>query len=477
MKGVRFDFKPFWVAGTALLPFTGLVANEQAPAKKQPAKLPNIVYIMADDLGIGDLGCYGQKRIKTPAIDRIAANGIKFTQHYSGSTVSAPSRCVLMTGKHTGHSYIRGNMEYTADDGRPYDTPLKGDEVTVAELLKQKDYQTACIGKWGMGGPSSEGHPNRQGFDYFFGYLGQLNAHRYYPDRLFENNTPVMLDKKVYSHDLVMEKALDYIDTHADKPFFLYLTPTIPHADLIVPNNELMGYDGMFFEVPYPGPGYLAQPKPRATFAAMVSRLDRDVQRVIDLLEEKGILDNTIVVFTSDNGTHQEGGHDPYYFHSNGPFRGMKRDLYEGGIRTPFVVQWPAAIPAGQVSYHVSAFWDFMPTVCELAGVKAPNDCDGISYLPAMTGKGRQEQHDYLYFEFHELGGRRAVIKDHWKLICLQVNNPEKTHYELYNIHNDPGEIANTVLLYPDQVKKLKTLMDEAHTPSKHWKFAFEKEK
>lgn len=477
MRENQLESRSFWLTGMALLPLFGLTAREQVSVKKQVVVPPNIVYIMADDLGIGDLGCYGQKRIKTPAIDRIAANGIKFTQHYSGSTVSAPSRCVLMTGKHTGHAYIRGNKEYKAEDGRPYDIPLKAEEVTVAELLKQKNYQTACIGKWGMGGPSSEGHPNNQGFDYFFGYLGQLNAHRYYPDRLFENNTPVMLNNTVYSHDLIMEKALHFIDTHADAPFFLYLTPTIPHADLIVPNNEWMGYDGKFFEVPYPGPGYTAQPKPRATFAAMVSRLDRDVQRVIDLLEKKGILNNTIVVFTSDNGTHQEGGHDPYYFHSNGPFRGMKRDLYEGGIRTPFVVQWPAVIAPGQVSYHVSAFWDFMPTVCDLVGIRSPKECDGISYLPAMTGKGNQKEHDYLYFEFHEMGGRQAVIKDNWKLIRLQVNQSEKSKYELYNIHKDPGEIANVVALYPERVKELKKIMDEARTPNDHWKFAFEKDR
>lgn len=476
MKENRHEPKSFWLAGLALLPLFGLTARAQTSGKKRAVAPPNIIYIMADDLGIGDLGCYGQKQIKTPAIDRIAESGIKFTQHYSGSTVSAPSRCVLMTGKHTGHAYIRGNKEYRAEDGRPYDIPLRNEEITVAELLKQRNYQTACIGKWGMGGPESEGHPNNQGFDYFFGYLGQLNAHRYYPDRLFENNTPMMLNGAAYSHDLIMEKALRYIETHADAPFFLYLTPTIPHADLIVPEGELMDYDGKFPEVPYPGSGYTAQPKPRATFAAMVSRLDRDVQRIIDLLEKKGILDNTIVVFTSDNGTHQEGGHDPYYFHSSGPFRGMKRDLYEGGIRTPFVVQWPAVIAPGQVSYHVSAFWDFMPTVCELAGIRPPNECDGISYLPALTGKGKQKEHDYLYFEFHEMGGRQAVIKDGWKLVRLQVNQPEKSKYELYNIHMDPGEIADVVALYPRIVKELKKIMDEARTANDHWKFAFEKD-
>lgn len=450
-------------------------ASGQIYAHKVQQPLPNVVFIMADDLGIGDLGCYGQDRIKTPAIDALAKQGMKFTQHYSGSTVSAPSRCVLLTGKHTGHSFIRGNKGYKAEDGRSYDLNLEDKEITVGEIFKTQNYVTACIGKWGLGGPSAEGHPNKQGFDYFFGYLGQGNAHRYYPTQLFENNTPVMLNKKVYSHDMIMDKALAFLNDNANKPFFLYLTPTIPHADLIVPNNELFDYNEKFQEVPFPGMGYTRQEKPRATFAAMVTRLDRDVQRVIDLLETKGILDNTIIIFTSDNGTHKEGGHDPRYFDSNGPFRGNKRDLYEGGIRTPFVVKWGNVIPAESISYQVSTFWDFMPTICELIGAKVPNGIDGISYLPTLTGKGKQKQHDYLYYEFHEEGGKQAVIKNGWKLIHLQVNNPQKEHYELYNLNADPGEIANVVKLYPQKVDEFKKIMKNARKTNVHWKFAFEK--
>lgn len=463
-------FRMLLASGVIAVPFV----SNQAQQKALSRQMPNVVYILADDLGIGDLGCYGQQRIKTPAIDALARNGMKFTQHYSGSTVSAPSRCVLLTGKHTGHAFIRGNKSYTDKDGRPYDLNLAAEEVTVGEIFKKKNYATACIGKWGLGGPSAEGHPNNQGFDYFFGYLGQLNAHNYYPTQLFEDNKPVMLNEKVYSHDLIMEKALDFIDQHAAQPFFLYLTPTIPHADLIVPNNELFDYDGQFSEEPFLGGGYRAQDKPRATFAAMVSRLDRDVQRVVDLLTKKGVLDQTIIVFTSDNGTHSEGGHAPAYFDSNGPFRGQKRDLYEGGIRTPFIVQWPSVITPGSVSYHVSTFWDFMPTIGDLIGTSVPKSTDGISYLPTLTGKGKQRQHTHLYFEFHEEGGKQAVIRDGWKLIRLQVNNPQKESYELYHIHNDPGEIANVVAQYPQLVEQLKKMMQQSHTTNENWMFNYE---
>lgn len=458
-------------SGTLMLPFI----HGQAQKQVSQSKTPNVVFIMADDLGIGDLGCYGQNRIKTPAIDALAAQGMKFTQHYSGSTVSAPSRCVLLTGKHTGHSYIRGNKGYKAEDGRSYDLNLADEEITVGEVFKTKDYVTACVGKWGLGGPSAEGHPNKQGFDYFFGYLGQGNAHNYYPVQLFENDNPVMLNHKVYSHDMIMDKALEFVDKNTDKPFFLYLTPTIPHADIIVPNNELFDYDGKFEEVPYPGKGYRPQEKPRATFAAMVTRLDRDVQRLVDLLKKKEVLDNTIIIFTSDNGTHKEGGHDPKYFDSNGPFRGMKRDLYEGGIRTPFIVKWPGVIPEGSVSFQISTFWDFMPTMCELIGIPVPANIDGLSYLPTLTGKGEQKQHDYLYFEFHEQGGKQALIKDGWNLLHLQVNNPQKEHYELYNLNADPGEIADVLNQYPQKVKEFEKIMKKARTTNENWKFAFEK--
>ncbi|MEY8607615.1 arylsulfatase [Parabacteroides segnis] len=445
-----------------------------AQSGESHASQPNIVYIMADDLGIGDLGCYGQRFIKTPGIDKLAANGVRFAQHYAGCTVSAPSRCSLMTGKHTGHSFIRGNKGVVMEDGNKFDYPLADGEVTVGEILKRHDYATACVGKWGMGGPNSEGHPNKQGFDYFFGYLGQGNAHRYYPQFLYENNTRIDLDKKTYSHDLIMDKALDFIEKNVGNPFFLYLSPTIPHADLILPDGQLGEYDGMFDEKPFSGRGYTAQPKPRATFAAMISRLDLDVQRVVDLLKKKGILENTIVVFTSDNGTHKEGGHDPEAFDSNGAFRGYKRDLYEGGIRTPFIVQWPEKIQPGSVSFHVSAFWDFLPTVCDLINEPVPTDVDGVSYLSELSGDGEQKKHDYLYWEFHEQGGKQAVLKDNWKLIRLHVDNPSKSYFELYNLNADPSEQMNVVSQYPEKVKYLSSLLDKAHTHSVLYPFKYE---
>lgn len=440
---------------------------------KVPMQTPNIVYIMADDLGIGDLGCYGQQQIKTPCIDGLARNGMMFMRHYSGSSISAPSRCTLLTGKHTGHAAIRGNKPVTLADGEKYDTPLPVKEVTVAKLLKQKNYRTACIGKWGMGGPDSEGHPNRHGFDYFYGYLGQGHAHSYYPPFLFENNEKIMLEKKHYSHNLIVEKALDFIDKNAEHPFFLYFSPTIPHAELAVPEENMQQYEGQFQEKPFAGGHYCAQPKPRAAYAAMVTLLDTNVGQIIELLKRKGVYENTIIIFTSDNGVHKEGGHDPEYFNSNAGLRGIKRDFYEGGIRTPFIVEWPGMIAPGSRNQHVSAFWDFLPTVCDITGISTPHDIDGISYLPVLKGL-EQPEHDYLYYEFYEKQGTQAVIQDDWKLISLQVNAPKKTHYELYNLKTDPKEQHNVAVLYPDRVEQLKALIKQAHTKNPIFNYNFE---
>lgn len=440
---------------------------------KVPMQTPNIVYIMADDLGIGDLGCYGQQQIKTPCIDGLARNGMMFMRHYSGSSISAPSRCTLLTGKHTGHAAIRGNKPVTLADGEKYDTPLPAKEVTVAKLLKQKNYRTACIGKWGMGGPDSEGHPNRHGFDYFYGYLGQGHAHSYYPPFLFENNEKIMLEKKHYSHNLIVEKALDFIDKNAEHPFFLYFSPTIPHAELAVPEENMQQYEGQFQEKPFAGGHYCAQPKPRAAYAAMVTLLDTNVGQIIELLKRKGVYENTIIIFTSDNGVHKEGGHDPEYFNSNAGLRGIKRDFYEGGIRTPFIVEWPGMIAPGSRNQHVSAFWDFLPTVCDITGISTPHDIDGISYLPVLKGL-EQPEHDYLYYEFYEKQGTQAVIQDDWKLISLQVNAPKKTHYELYNLKTDPKEQHNVAVLYPDRVEQLKALIKQAHTKNPIFNYNFE---
>jgi arylsulfatase A-like enzyme len=366
-------------------------------------KLPNVVLIMADDMGIGDAGCYGQKIIKTPNIDKLAASGVQFMHHYSGSTVSAPSRCALMTGKHTGHAFVRGNKAVVSESGT-FDLAIPANEVTVAELFKQKGYATACVGKWGLGGPKTEGSPVNQGFDYFFGYLGQAAAHRFYPEFLYENEEKFPLNGK-YSHYVIVEKGLQFIEANADKPFFAYFAITPPHADLDIPDLGI--YDKKFPETPFINPvdfpnesksfrGYKTQHQPRAAYAAMVSEVDRNVGQVVALLKEKGILDQTIIIFTSDNGVHNVGGYDPDFFDSNGPFRGFKRDLYEGGIRTPFIVSWKDKIREPRYSYHISTFWDFLPTVAELIGVKNPAGINGISYLPELLGNfKKQKQHTY----------------------------------------------------------------------------------
>jgi len=473
---VAQSVKTVLFASAALLPVTNLFAKRDKAVEK---KQPNVIFILADDLGIGDLGCYGQQVIKTPAVDNLAATGMRFTQHYSGSTVSAPSRCALMTGKHTGHCYIRGNKgtPNEFENGHSFDFPLAAGETTVADIFKQAGYETACIGKWGLGGPHTEGEPDKHGFDYFFGYLGQADAHAYYPDCLWENNNKVILNKAVYSHDLIMDKALTFIKENKSKPFFLYLAPTIPHAELIVPEGELGGYDGLFNETPYTynsTDGYCSQPKPRATYAAMVTRLDNGVQQVVNLLKDLGLYENTIVIFTSDNGAHAEGGNDPHFFKSTGIYRGIKRDLYEGGIRAPFIVSYPARIKPGAVTNHISAFWDFLPTVCDLTGVKKPGNIDGISFLPTLFEEKGQKKHDSLYFEFHERNGSRCLIKDNWKLIQLNVDKKEQTTWELYDLNTDPSEKQNVIDLYKNRVNSMKKIMLKARTRNENWDFISE---
>ena len=430
---------------------------------------PNIVFFLVDDMGIGDISVYGQRYIRTPNLETLARDGMVFTQAYAGCTVSAPSRGSLLTGKHTGHSYIRGNKDTPNADGHVYDRALKASEVTIGELLQKAGYHTACVGKWGLGGPGTEGAPNAQGFDYFYGYLGQLNAHDHRPPFLHENDREVKLDGKVFAQDLLVEKALNYLTERAkdkDKPFFLYFTPALPHADLDIDEEERRAYDGAFLEAPKPSlQGYKPVEYPLSTYAAMVSRIDKDVQKLLDALRENGQLDNTLFIFSSDNGTHMEGGHDPFFFDGNGPYRGTKRDLYEGGIRTPFIVRWPGVVKPGSVSYHVCAFWDLFPTFAEIAGLPLPVGGDGLSILPTLTGKGEQQEHAYLYWEFEEEGGKQAVRAGTWKLIRLQTNDPSKTHYELFDLSADPGEMHDVANQYPDLVTRLARYIDTAHTP------------
>lgn len=456
---------------TSALPLVANAQKKSAPAQPEHKSQPNVIFFLTDDLGIGDVGCYGQRTIPTPNIDSMARSGMQFMQHYSGSTVSGPSRCVLMTGMHTGHSATRGNFSRRDPNGIVYDYPISDSVLTVAEIFKQAGYTTAITGKWGLGAVNDQGSPNRQGFDYFFGYETHIDAHKAYPTHLWENEKRIELNKQHYADELIITKAEEFISKNSDKPFFLYFATALPHAELLVPEDELTPFDGQFTETPYKGEWYCSQPKPRATFAAMVARIDNNVGRMVKLLKEKGIYDNTIIIFSSDNGTHLEGGHDPYYFSSNSLYRGTKRDLYEGGIRTPFIVQWPAKIKAGSVSYHVSAFWDFMPTMCEVTGVPRPDNMDGISYLPTLTGKGEQPEHQYLYWEFHEYGGKQAVLKDGWKLIKLNVGKTEKSYYELYNLDSDPKELRNVASQFQWKVLELRTIMESARIEHPVWHF------
>lgn len=457
---------------------TGLAADAQKP---------NIVFILADDLGLGDLGCYGQTKIRTPNIDRLAAEGMKFTQHYSGSCVCAPSRCTFMTGLHTGHAFVRANKEngkgYSGAEGQ---LAIPHDSVTVAKLLKAQGYATGAMGKWGLGGPASEGHPNEQGFDLFFGYLCQRKAHTYYPDYLWRNsqivelpgnqtiiqdgNKLIQMKAKQYSPDLMTAEAEKFLRENAGGPFFLYLPYTIPHVALQVPKDSLDEYAGKFPETPYDGSkGYQPQAQPHAAYAAMVTRLDTYVGRVMALLKELQVDEKTVVFFSSDNGAIQDAGSDPDYFHSTGPFRGYKTQLYEGGIRAPFIARWPGKIKAGSTNTHVSAFWDLLPTFVELAGGKAPAGLDGISFVPALLGKGEQKRHEFLFWEYHERGGSQAIRLGDWKAIRLGIMNRADSPIELYDLAHDIAEKENVAATHPDIVAKMATMFVRERTPAKNF--------
>jgi len=461
-----------------------LATSYQNQAKVPDSVKPNIIYILADDLGYGDLSCYGQKRFKTPNIDRMAHEGMLFTQHYAGCTVCAPSRSSLMTGQTTGHTPIRGNKEVKPEG----QWPLPSKAFTIAEMLKEDGYVTGGFGKWGLGYPGSEGDPNMQGFDEFYGYNCQRLAHNYFPSHLWDNQKKVVLEGNSgykfgeYAPELIHQRALQFIVKNKDKPFFMYYPTTIPHAELLLPQKNLKKFRGKFLpEKSYKGAGpgdkgfrdgsYGTQPEVHAAFAAMVTLLDKQVGEVLDKLKELGLDKNTIVIFSSDNGPHQEGGADPDYFDSNGPLKGYKRDLYEGGIREPMIVRWPGKIHAGSKTDLISAFWDVMPTLAELAGIKTPEKIDGISFLPTLLGKEGQKQHNYLYLEFHELAGRKALRKGNWKLVKYNIQNPKLSKEELYNLAKDPGEQNNVAALNPELVKELGALMDSARTESDIFKF------
>lgn len=448
-----------------------------------PAK-PNIIFILADDLGYGDVSCYGQKKFSTPNIDRLAAEGMRFTDFYAGCTVCAPSRSSLMTGQHTGHAVIRGNAEVMPEG----QAPLPAAAVTIPEVLREAGYVSGGFGKWGLGFVGTEGDPVAQGFNRFFGYNCQRMAHRVYPPYLWDGDTQVFLagndmhTRSTYAPDVIHRAALDFIRQNRERPFFLYFPTTIPHAEMLAPDDEIFArFKGKFPETPYPGEvpdkwpgkadygdgavpmGYASQPMPHAAFAAMVTRLDRYVGDILRLLDELGLAQNTLVCFASDNGPHREGGHDPDFFDSNGPLRGIKRDLSEGGIRVPFIARWPGRIAAGGTSGLPAAFWDLMPTFAELAGAAAPKTADGISIAPTLLGRGAQPKHDYLYWEFNAANPGQAVRAGEWKAIRTFAKGEAPERFELYRLTSDIGEAHNLAADEPLVAERMRRYMAEAH--------------
>jgi len=442
-----------------------LIASQARP----PATRPNILIIQADDLGYGDLSAYGQAQFQTPALDRLAQDGIRFTHYYAGSTVCAPSRTALMTGLHTGHAWIRGNG----------DIPLREEDVTVAMALHDAGYRTAVIGKWGLGGPGTSGEPGKKGFEYAFGFLDHRHAHRQFTDHLYRDGHPIATDvEHDYVNDLFTREAAAFIEKADPRPFFLYLNYTVPHAELRVPEDSLAPIRGKFAETPFvnsaadrrlTGPddtslGYRSQAAPKAAFAAMITRMDRDIGRLADLVRSRGIGARTLVMFISDNGPHQEGGGDPAFFKSSGGLRGIKRDLYEGGIRVPMIAYWPGTISGGRVSGHVWAHWDLFPTLAELGGARVPAGLDGLSMARALRGEV-QPTHDHFYWEFHERGFQQASRMGPWKSVRLRKDAP----LELYNLDTDPAEQRDVAGAHPDVVATFEAYFRTARTENSRW--------
>lgn len=440
-------------------------------AETAPRRAPNIVLFVADDLGYGELGCYGQRKIRTPRIDALAREGVRFTQFYAGAPVCAPSRCVLLTGLHNGHTAVRDNSEVKPEG----QMALPDEALTIAEALRGAGYRTGCFGKWGLGAPGSEGEPNAQGFERFYGYLCQREAHNFYPDHLWSDRERVELEGNSrgltgaqYSHDLVVEEALEFVREHADEPFFLFVPFTIPHLALQVPEDSLAEYRGLWDDPPYDGKrGYLPHPTPRAAYAAMVTRMDRDVGRIVDLIDSLGLGADTLVLFTSDNGPTYDrlGGSDSEFFDSAPGMRGLKGSVYEGGLRTPLVARWSGVTPPASVSDRLGAFWDFFPTFCELANAPAPEGLDGLSLLETLRGRTSQA-HDQLYWELPSYaGGQQALRRGSWKAVRRNTKKGPSA-IELYDLATDPGESRDVAAAHPELVADLRERMAAAHVPN-----------
>jgi arylsulfatase len=451
-------------------------------ARADEPKLPNIVLIVADDLGYGELGCYGQQTIQTPRIDELARQGLRFTQFYCGAPVCAPARCTLMTGKHTGHAAVRNNKKPKGMDRlrekyaweTPGQQPLPGSEVTVAELLHTKGYATAAVGKWGLGMVGTSGDPNRQGFDLFYGFVCQTHAHNHYPKFLYRNDQKETLPGndgshagQTYAQDKFTEEALRFIREPRDGPFFLYLPFTIPHLGIQVPEESLAQYTGKFSETSYTHKGYNKHPTPRAGYAAMISHMDAAIGKIVDAIEERGLAENTLILFTSDNGPAYSrlGGTDSDFFKSAGPLRGRKGSVYEGGIRVPLVARWTGRIAAGRETDQVAAFWDMLPTLCEIAKAETPQNLDGISITSTLYGKPDQQQHEYLYWEFPAYGVQQAVRAGNWKAL-RHGDDLANQAFELYDLSSDIAEQHDVAADHPEIVKRLAGYAAAAHTRS-----------
>jgi arylsulfatase A-like enzyme len=454
--------KSHWKILIALCGIAGLVPGVASVHAED--RRPNIIFIMADDMGYGDAGCYGQKLIKTPFIDQLAKEGMRFTQCYAGSTVCAPSRSVLMTGKHTGHTRVRGNTGqggFVGLGGAKGRIPLAKEDITVAAVLKMLGYSTAMTGKWGLGEPDTTGEPRRQGFDQWYGFLNQKRAHNHYPEYIWLNETELVLPanadgkKKAYAHDLFTLFALNFIRSRGGQPFFLYLPYTVPHSTLEVPSQK-----------PYAAQLWSEEEK---NYAAMITRMDADIGKILGLLQQSKMEEDTIIFFCSDNGA---ANRYDGLFNSSGPLKGRKRDMTEGGLRVPMVVRWPGKIAPGVTSDVVWSFTDFMSTAAELGGGIAPRN-DGISMVPILTGKADQLDDRYLYWEFFEKGFQQAARWKHWKVI----RPAQDAKLELYDLHEDIGETTNVAEKHPAIVKQFEDYLKTARTESKEWPLAKAPEK
>ena len=459
--------------------FFSVVLATSLPAFSQEAK-PNIIYIMADDLGWAELGSYGQKKIKTPNLDRMAAEGMRFTQHYTSAPVCAPARFSLMTGKHGGHAYVRNNYEIGEWDTHQGQLPMPDGETTIAEMLKEQGYATGAFGKWGIGRPGSEGDPLNQGFDRFYGYNCQRHAHNLFPEYIIDQGERVTLEGnragvygKTYGPEVIADAVIDFVEENHEEPFFLYYPTVIPHLALQVPYDELTPYINLWDETPYTGKSYQPHPTPRAAYAAMISFMDKQIGRLLDKLEELGVADNTVIFFTSDNGTTMLKDQVDYeFFESVANLRGLKGEVYEGGIRVPLLVRWPGKIEAGSVSDHISAHYDALATISDIVGIEPKQKHDGISYLPTLLGKD-QPHHESLFWDFGGYGGQVAMRQGKWKAVLRNLHKEPDAKLELYDLENDLSEENDLAGENPDKVAELLEAMIDARDEPEVERFRF----